>query len=82
MGCSDYYDPARDREDERWRINTQTLKELRFGFRFIETGRASLGDTAIALCHTCGAMVWCGDLRRIEDLPDVSKHHQWHQQHD
>lgn len=79
MGCNDYYDPARDRENERWRTNTALLDELGFATVFVSS-RGLYGSAIAALCPECSAMVWCGDLRREDDLPWARAHNEWHQQ--
>lgn len=73
MGCDDYYDPVREREDGNWRRNENTLKEL--GFERINLPSS---DLSVGVCHICCAMVYLGDLRRVKDLPAVHKHVEWH----
>ena len=72
MGCNDYYDPSRERGDERWRDNNTLVN--RSGCKRITAGGADF----YVVCCDCGAMVWTGDLRREDDLPFVRVHHHWH----
>lgn len=76
MGCDDYYDPVREREDENWHRNENTLKEL--GFGRVDLPSSGLHDPSVGICYLCCAMVYLGDLRREKDLPAVHKHVEWH----
>lgn len=71
MGCRDYYDPAYEREQKRWRENNTLIN--RSNCKRI-SGRV---DEHVACCD-CGAMIWTGDLFREDDLPFVRAHHHWH----
>lgn len=71
MGCNDYYDPVRDRRDERWRANTELIKRSNCELVIYQ-------DTYVS-CKECGAMVWTGKLHDEDDLPMVRAHRQWHE---
>jgi len=71
MGCNDYDDPIREKEDLSWRRNTNRLRELNF---------QRLPDPMVQSCNTCGALVHVGNLRREESVIRAEKHHTWHQE--
>lgn len=71
MGCDDYYDPSRDREDRLWRENCATIEQNNM-IRHYNFG------SDFAVCNECGTVVWTGELRRVDALPCVEKHRQWH----
>lgn len=79
MGCNDYYDPAREEEDENWRRNTAYLEERGFSFRSIGSG-LNKGD--LAECNRCCALVWIGDVWRRSELSEVKAHADWHAEQD
>jgi hypothetical protein len=72
MGCNDYYDPSREREDKNWRRNNELIN--RSNCKRFRTA----GSNDYVGCCECGAMVFTGDLWQEEDLPWVRAHHHWH----
>lgn len=72
MGCNDFYDPVRERSDNRWRANLDLIKRS-------NCEQIRHKDSYVS-CKECGAMIWTGRLQDEDELPMVIAHHKWHVQ--
>ena len=75
MGC-DYIDMNHHRAMARMDRNRKILDDLGFDEMSIQD---QFDRTVIASCRECAALVWVGDITRVERLSHAYLHYGWHQ---